>query len=403
MRILWVKANFLHPTTSGGQIRTLEMLKRLHARHEVHYIAYEDPKQPEGVRRAQEYCTRAYPIPLEVPRRASLSFAIQLLRNLPSSMPLSLSRYQSAAMRERISSLRKAIQFDSIVCDFVTPAPNFDDLRECVLFQHNVEAIIWRRHTEQAFDPLRQAYFRVQAERMFQWERRACQEAARVIAVSRHDAALLQELYGVQASYVPTGVDLDYFRRSGAATPKADLVCVGSMDWMPNIEGIIQFVRDVLPAIWEKKPDCTLAIVGRDPSSGVRALGKRDRRIQVTGTVPDVRPWLWGAKASIVPLRIGSGTRLKIYEAMAAGTPVVSTRVGAEGLEVAHPLNIRLADTPPEFAKQCLEMLENRGERERMAREALELVTSCFSWDVVTTQFEQLLLSARQTTNRVSV
>ncbi len=156
MRILWVKCDFLHPTTRGGQIRTLEIVKRLHARHEVHYLAY-DSDNPEGLKRSAEYCTRAYPVRLEVPPRRSLAFAAQLAANLFSSMPLSLSRYCSAAMQKQIVALLQETQFDSVVCDFLSPAPNFPSLDQCVLFQHNVETMIWRRHAENAPDPLRKS------------------------------------------------------------------------------------------------------------------------------------------------------------------------------------------------------------------------------------------------------
>ena len=163
------------------------------------------------------------------------------------------------------------------------------------------------------------------------------------------------------------------------------------MDWMPNIDGVQYFVREILPLIRKRLPACTLAVVGRAPSAAIRALAEHDSAIQVTGTVADVRPWLWGAKVSVVPLRIGGGTRLKIYEAMAAGTANVSTSIGAEGLEVEHPANIRLADTPAAFAEQCIELLENATERERLAAEALNLVTTRFSQDVVVDEFERLL------------
>ena len=391
MRILWVSPGFLHPTNRGGQIRTFEMLKRLHARHEVHYIGLENPAQPEGLQRAHEYCTRAYPVPLDVPPRRSLKFVVQLVGNFFSSMPLSLSRYCSPAMRDKISELRAAADFDCVICDFLAPAPNFADMSKVVLFQHNVETMIWRRHVEQARDPLREAYFSSQANRMEEWERRLCRAAARVIAVSKQDAETMRKMFGVDAVSVPTGVDLDYFRRPPDTPRTADLVFVGSMDWLPNADGVNYFVREILPLIWMRKPDCTLAIVGRSPSPSMRALAKQDSRIQVTRTVPDVRPWLWGASVSIVPLRIGGGTRLKIYEAMAAGTATVSTSIGAEGLDVSHPANIRLADTPNEFAGQCLSLLEDAAQRRSLANEALHLVTSHFSWDVVTGEFEKLL------------
>lgn len=392
MKILWVKTDFLHPTTRGGQIRTLETIKRLHTRHEVHYIAYDNPGQPEGLRRAKEYCSYVYPLTLDVPPRRSLKFVGQLAGNMFSSMPLSLSRYCSRALRDKISELTTKIRFDSLVCDFLTPAPNFPDISKAVIFQHNVETMIWRRHVEQARDPLRRTYFQKQADRMFDWEKRMCQAAARVIAVSPQDATIFHEMFGVKSYPVPTGVDLDYFRRPADAPRTTDLVFVGSMDWLPNSDGMNYFVREVMPLIWQKKPDCTLAIVGRSPAPDIKAMAENDSRIQVTGTVPDVRPYLWGASVSIVPLRIGGGTRLKIYEAMAASTATVSTTIGAEGLDVMHPTNIRLADTSQTFADECLKFLENPAECEAVAASALHLVTSRFGWDAITDKFEELLV-----------
>ena len=402
MRILWVTAGFLHPTNRGGQIRTLEMLKRLHARHEVYYIAFDNPAQPEGLQRAHEYCSQAYPLPLEVPPRRSLKFAGQFVGNVFSSMPLSLSRYVSAAMREQITQLRRASHFDSVVCDFLTPAPNFADMSKVVLFQHNVETMIWRRHVEQSPDPVRKAYFKMQADRMFNWECRMCRAAGYVVAVSPQDAETMHKMFAIDAVSVPTGVDLDYFRRPPHVPRTADLVFMGSMDWLPNSDAVNYFVREILPLIWQRKPHCTLAVVGRSPSPSVFALAQRDSRIQVTGTVPDVRPWLWGASVSIVPLRIGGGTRLKLYEAMAAGTATVSTSIGAEGLEVSHPANIRLADSPQSFADECLALLNDAAERQAMAAQALQLVTSRFSWDVVTDEFEKLLMMRSRPVAEVS-
>lgn len=392
MKLLWVKSDFLHPTTRGGQIRTLEIVKRLHVRHEVHYIAYEDSHNPEGLDRAHEYCTKAYPVTHEVPPHASLKFVGQLAGNVFSSMPLAIGRYCTPAMRQRIATVRRAVEFDSVVCDFLAMAPNFESMQGVVLFQHNLETVIWRRHASTAPDPARKLYFGMQARRMFNWERRMCRAADRVIAVSPQDAAAMQKLFGVEkVSTIPTGVDVEFFRRPPQVPPQADIVFLGSMDWMPNIDGVQYFVREILPLIRKRLPACTLAVVGRAPSAAIQALAEAHSAIQVTGTVPDVRPWLWGAKVSVVPLRIGGGTRLKIYEAMAAGTATVSTSIGAEGLQVDHPANIRLADTPSAFAEQCIELLENAQQRELVAAEALDLVTARFSQDVVVDEFERLL------------
>ena len=166
------------------------------------------------------------------------------------------------------------------------------------------------------------------------------------------------------------------------------------MDWLPNIDAVQYFVADILPLIRKKKPDCTVAIVGRKPQDNILALAKYDPGIIVTGTVPDVRPYFWGSSISIVPLRIGGGTRLKIYEAMAARSPVVSTTVGAEGLPISSGETCSLADDPQDFADRCLELLADENRRKRMAQAAWELVSSSFSWEHASRRFEQILENA---------
>lgn len=392
MKILWVKTDFLHPTNRGGQIRTLEMVKRLHAKHELHYLTFDDGKNTEGARRAGEYSSRQYAVPHVVAPKRSITFAGQLVGGLVARLPLAVGRYESPAMRRKISELMRSEQFDSVVCDFLAPAANFEDPSKCVLFQHNVETLIWQRHTENASDPLRKAYFHLQAKRMFAFERDICRTAAGVVAVSDADASLMQSMFGVKrVTAVPTGVDVPYFTPQGKANAVADLVFVGSMDWMPNSDGILYFVDEILPLIRRKRPKCSLAIVGRAPGPQIRALADRDPLIQVTGTVPDVRPYLWGSAVSIVPLRVGGGTRLKIYEAMAARTPVVSTTIGAEGLHVESPRDIRLADTPGTFADACVDLLEDEAERTQLAHTGFDLVATKFSWDHVTRCFEQAI------------
>jgi glycosyltransferase involved in cell wall biosynthesis len=391
MKLLWVKTDFLHPTTRGGQIRTLEMLRRLHRNHEVHYVAFDNPAQPEGLARSSEYCAKAYPVTHRVPAKTSPAFALQLIGGLFSRLPVAVSRYQSAAMRRQVEALIGLHKFDSVVCDFLFPAPNIPQLDSCVLFQHNVESMIWQRYVEHATG-LKRLYFRMQAKRMLEYEGEVCRSVRKVIAVSDGDAETMRRIYRVsQALPVPTGVDLDYFVRPEAGSKLADMVFLGSMDWMPNIDGVVWFVREVLPLIRRHRPDCSLAIVGRRPSPEVIKLAESDPLIQVTGTVPDVRPWLFGALASIVPLRIGGGTRLKIYEAMAAKVPVISTAIGAEGLDVTDGENIYLADTPQNFATRCLALLESDADRQRLSANAWNLVSSSYSWDAATRGMESLL------------
>jgi sugar transferase (PEP-CTERM/EpsH1 system associated) len=395
MRILWVSPCFLHPTERGGQIRTLGILSRLHRHHEIHFAALQLPGQQEGPGRAAEYCTHSYSVPHAPPSRHSLAFLPQLAASLFSAMPLAASRFRSPQLKRTIVELLAKHDFDSIVCDFYSMAPNVPDMTQAVLFQHNVESVIWRRHVENAPTPLHRAFFRLQHKRMLAFEKRICGEARHVITVSEEDAVMTTSLYGVtHVSSTPTGVDVDYYQPPPSADPEADLVFTGSMDWLPNVDGVRHFVNEVLPLLRQHKPDCSLAIVGRDPDPAVAALSDVPG-VRVTGRVPDIRPYLWGSKVAVVPLRIGGGTRLKIYEAMAAGIPVVSTSIGAEGLFCRDSENIQIADTPAEMAERCRLLLEDERVRNQQREAALALVRERFTWEVVAGQFEEILRQAR--------
>ncbi len=396
MKILWVNANFLHPTTKGGQIRTLEMLKRLHARHEVHYAAFEDAGEPEGPARAGEYSTKSYAVKRSLPKRGSPAFLAQVAAGALSSVPVAVGRFYSQEMERLVRDLQARERFDCMVCDFLVSAVHFPELERAVLFQHNVESMIWKRHAEHGGDPFRRWFFGVQAKRMLRYEKECCRKAGYVVAVSPLDAQLMREMYRIEhVSDISTGVDLEYFAPRPSAEKRHDLVFVGSMDWMPNIDGVQYFVREILPLIRAKRPDCSLAVVGRKPDPAIQALGTADPRITITGTVADVRPYLWNSTISIVPLRIGGGTRLKVYESMAARTPIVSTTVGAEGLVWEDGRNIAIGDTPEAFAARCVALLEDQDARARMSENGWQLVSSRFSWEQVTKQFEELMMRSK--------
>ena len=391
MKILWVKSDLLHPTTKGGHIRTLEMLKRIATRHEIHYVAFEDNPDGEGKRLSPEYCSKVYTVTHRPPPRTSVAFVAQLARGVFSNLPVPIFRYRSSRMARLLAEIIGKENFDSIVCDFITPSVNFPSLSSCVVFEHNVETVLWRRHAQNARNRIERLYLNLQARRMFRYEGDVCRAARHVIAVSGEDASQLREMFGIDlVSSIPTGVDVDYFTPRDIS-PRQGLVFVGSMDWLPNIDGMRWFCQDVLPLIRARRPDCRLSIVGRSPTREILRLADRDPLIEVTGTVPDVRPWLWKAALSIVPLRIGGGTRMKIYEAMAARTPVVSTTIGAEGLEVNPARDICIADDAEAFAGECLRLLAGDDLRDSIASAAWNLVEREFGWDRIARRFEAIL------------
>lgn len=395
MKILWISPFLHHPTLQGGQIRSLGILQKLHEWHEVHFASMWTPEQAEGRERTREYSSKSYLVEHRPPAVRSLAFVPQALANLPSSLPLTVGRDISRPMRALIEQLQ-AEPFDVTVCDFASSAVNIDRRQDLVLFQHNVETMIWRRMSQHGSTPLHRWYFGQQASRMYEFERNVCRQVRHVLAVSEGDAKLMREMFSIDhVSAIDTGVDLDYFQPPvDRAEPTCDLVFSGSMNWMANVDGILWFARQVLPLIRKQRPNCTLTIAGRNPVSEIVQLGRQDPLITVTGTVADMRPYLWNSRLAIVPLRIGGGTRLKIYEAMAARIPQVSTTIGAEGLAIHPGRDIEIADTPEEFAARCLQLLDDPAICKRQSDAARLLVEQEFSWDRVARQFEDVLLRA---------
>ena len=393
MRILWLKTELLHPVDKGGKIRTYAMLRELRKQHHVTYLTLDDgTAAPDARDKATEYCQEVITVPFTQPRRGTLAFYADLLRNVFSSLPYAVAKYRSPTFRHAISGAVARGRFDVVVCDFLTPSVNVPaELGVAtVLFEHNVEAAIWERHAAVATHPVKKAYMREQWRRMLRWETRECQRFDHVVAVSDADRDTFRDSMGVsQVSSVPTGVDIDYFSPTGAARNPHEIVFTGSMDWLPNEDGLEWFCDEILPLVRAKVPAATLSVVGRNPSPRVKSLAARHTGVTVTGTVPDVRPYLERAGAIVVPLRIGGGTRLKIYEGMSMGRPTVSTTIGAEGLPVHHGAEILIADSATDFAEAVAGVLADPSSADALGQRAAARVRRDFSWDGVARQFAQ--------------
>ncbi len=261
-----------------------------------------------------------------------------------------------------------------------------------MLFTHNVEAAIWRRHYEVASSPIWKAISWGEWRKMEASERRYLRLADRVLTVSETDRdAFAGFLAPGKLTVISTAVDVDYFQPIPVEETANSLVFTGSMDWLPNEDAMLYFVDAILPLIKQQCPDVSLEVVGRSPSRKLQALAEREKSVRLTGWVEDIRPFVARGSICIVPLRIGGGTRLKILEAMAMSKAVVSTSVGAEGLPVQAGENILLADTPGDFADSVVSLLRDSKERKRMGASARVLVQEKYSWPKVAENFARAL------------
>ena len=319
------------------------------------------------------------------------------MRHLVSRLPVAVATDYSKAGRRTIAD-QLGQRPDVVVVDFPHAAVLAGPPYPCpsVLFTHNVEAEIFRRHAEAAVDTLRRAVWRDQTAKMARYERDLLPRFDAVVAVAERDREHFRMAYGAHnVSVIPTGVDLEYFTYSDTAALNdaagGTLVFTGSMDWMANIDGIEYFMDQVWPAVAKARPNAQFVVVGRNPPAAlVERAAERRLNWAFTGFVDDVRPYVHRAHAYVIPLRVGGGTRIKVYEAMAMGCPVVSTRIGVEGLPVADGQQYIAADRPADMAAAILELLNSNDARMRLAREARRFVEESVSAVSAGRVFEQI-------------
>jgi glycosyltransferase involved in cell wall biosynthesis len=399
LRILWLKTELLHPVDKGGKIRTYYMLRALKRMHHITYLTLDDGAAGLTERTAAtEYCHELVCVSHRIRPKFSARFYAELTLNLVSPLPYFMKKYESAGMRREIEALVGRVPFDVLVCDFLQPSVNVPARLPLptVLFQHNVEAMIWRRHYEVQQNPLKKAYLYDQWRKSFAYERSACRRFDQVVAVSRGDAETMRREYGVEhVADVPTGVDTEFFRpRGDVLRVPNNIVFTGSMDWLPNEDAMQYFIKQIMPRLRQSVPGVTLTIVGRNPYPSLIAQARGDASIIVTGRVEDVRPYMERAAAYVVPIRVGGGTRLKIFEAMAMGKPVISTTVGAEGLPIRDGVEILLADTPDAFSDAVALVLKDDKLARALGAQAAATVRQKYGWGRVADSFAELCLRA---------
>ncbi|MCY2965566.1 MAG: glycosyltransferase [Planctomycetota bacterium] len=392
MKILFVNKRILFPTNTGGLIRTLNVVRYLARWHDLTYLCNQQKGEESGAERMRELGLTLETIPWTEVSRAEWRFYRDLAWNLASPDPFNVAKDFDPALRSRAEQLLREGSFDLIVCDFVQMARNVIELPKTagVLFEHNVEAEIFERHAKTDSGWLRRKFMGYQAAKMRAFEGWAGKQFQRVIAVSERDREQYRQRYGwTHVSTIDTAVDIEYYVPQNVPRIPDSLVFVGSLDWLPNQDGLDWFVNQVWGLVRERVPTAVFRIVGRNPSPAMLALGSHPG-VEVIGSVPDTRPWLAESEIVVVPLRIGGGTRLKIFEAMAMGKPVVSTTLGAEGLDVQPDRDIVLADDAERLSQRIIELLKAPALREEIGTSARNLVEEKFSAEAVARQFERI-------------
>jgi sugar transferase (PEP-CTERM/EpsH1 system associated) len=394
MKILWVKSGGFLPLDTGGKIRSYSIARELARRHQVSVFTFYPSTTDDPHDQMRDTFHRVECLPVNLPERASVVDVFTYALNTITAYPYQMRKYCRPHIGRRLREVVREDKYDVLLCDFLLTAGvvPFDTEIPTVIFTHNVEAVIWYRRFLVHRNPLWKAVAWREYRTIERAERRLTGLADHVLTVSDEDRrAFLKFLSAQKVTTVPTGVDPNYFRPQQHPSQTHSLVFTGSMDWSENEDAMIFFCDEILPLIRRRIPDVTLRIVGRRPTKKVLALKEKYPNVQVTGGVDDIRRYVYDSSVYVVPLRVGGGTRIKIFEAMAMGMPIVSTTVGAEGLPVEHDENIVLADDPEKFAERTTALLLNPASRRRLGSAARTLVERHYSWEAVTDIVDETL------------
>lgn len=397
-RLLFVAPWFLFPTASGGRIRTVDILRGM--KRNGHFEIDLVSPLPDGS--VGEFQTDLDSICdwfegwRDEPRSA-LTKALKV----PGKLPVSVALDDSAAARDVISRAL-ARKPDIVVFDFVhaaVHAPKSLDV-PTVVFTHNVESEIYKRQADAATNPLKRMLWRNQLAKMQRFERAAMQRFDTIVAVSQRDADMFCADYGAdEVAVIPTGVDMENFARRSEPHARdlvasgGKLVFTGTMDYLPNTDAIEWLIDGAWPKIAEASPATTLTVVGRNPPQKlIDAAKQAGLPWEFTGFVDDIRPYVHDADVYVIPLRIGGGTRLKVFEAMSMGCPVVSTTIGVEGLDIEADAHYLQADSPEDFAGRVIGLLGDGARRQSLADLAYAHVDANFSSRAVADCFERICI-----------
>jgi len=390
-----------YPPVSGGRIRVYNVIRELSHYNDIYLISFiEDPEEKGYIEELQKHCVDVELIPV------TAFSAFERIKNKISfyigQRTFITAPYISRLFRQKTEEFLSKYQIDIIQYEhsymdvFDISCWQEQGLKK-ILVQHNLEYKLVEQHMRANRPKVslrKKLEEHINYVRFRNFELRVLKNQDLCVAMSEWDRQQLTEFLPDLAEktvVIPNGVDIDYFSLSAEAVNQHILIFTGYMKYFANEDGILWFYNEIFPRITAEQPNIKVYIVGREPTDSVRELQEKDNRFIVTGFVNDIRDYLYKSAVFFCPLRMGSGTRLKVLEAMAAGIPMVSTSIGCEGIQVTDGDNILMADTAEEFAAKVVALLRNDELRKRLSQSARSLVERKYSWKRIVAEYQKEL------------
>lgn len=393
MKLLFLTPQIPHPPRQGTALRNWGLISHLAARgHRVSLLTFDEgPLDAPLSAELHAACARVERV--AVPRRSS---ADRLRTLVASALPDMAWRLWAPEFARRLQDVLCSEQPDVLQVEGIELARYALDpalaSQKLVFDDHNCEYLLQRRSYET--DRLRPrrwhaaAYSSVQWRRLHRFEASIVRRANATLCVSNEDRALLQALVpGAQLQVIYNGIDVARYASTESAEAAHTLVFTGKMDFRPNIDAALWLATDVLPKVHAAVPGCRLVIVGQKPHARLDVL-RGDPRIEITGEVPDIRPYIAAATVYVAPLLAGGGTRFKLLEAMAMRKAIVSTSLGSEGFAVTHGREMLLADNADSFAGAVLDLLKSQDRRDALGAQAYAFVRGDYDWQSIVPKLE---------------
>jgi len=383
------------PPYDGGRIRILETLRYLSRRHSVTLVtSLCRADEIEHAPVLKDFCQNVITTVVSNGTRAVFS---RLSRGLLSRRPLIQSFYYDTHLAQQVRDLTSRVAYDVIQVEFPFQTPYLNAVAPLsrakkILTMHNIESLRFERELQLSQWGKRRLVLLGNHLFFRAWEKEALRQFDGIITVSDAERSWVERhAPGTTVEVIPNGVDTEYFSPGPAIAPESNpyIVFTGAMDYPPNVDAAGWFCNEILPVLQRNSPRLGFKIVGKNPHPQVLELAKRNR-VEVTGTVADIRGYVAGALALVVPLRSGGGTRLKILEAMAMERPVISTSVGAEGLAITPGTDILIADDAEQFANHIHLLVTSAETANQLGKAARQLALEKYDWRVCLGGLERL-------------